>query len=220
MQDAGVWGWLGYGKRPIGGCLTLARGVTPTRVLEVFEMDPQAVRMLSEQEARDDYLFEDRPWVRVGQTGEWAFAIEEIWMVGFLEYACRRLSAGTEAVVVSWTDKGNSDLTYWVDGDRTTSFEPGRAYDRSGSDPDRFLPQMRQVGLPTDRDDPELSQARVLERRARILRAQRTGSPIEVFNPFVAALNMLTLALGIRLPEHVVRGPLLTVQRRFGAEGM
>jgi hypothetical protein len=33
-------------------------------------------------------------------------------------------------------------------------------------------------------------------------------------DPIDAALEVMTLALDIRLPQDVVRGPLLTVQRR------
>lgn len=179
-------------------------------------MDPNDARMMPEPDARHEFLFDDQPWIRVGQTEDWAFAFEEIWLVGYLENAGLRLSAGTEAVVLSWTAKPTKDVTYLVDGRLTTAFEPGRAWDRAGNEPDRFLAEMRQVGLDTERGDPGERSACVQAKRARFLDARRRGVPIEVFDPFVAALNMLTLALDIRLPEDVVRGPLLTVARRSG----
>jgi hypothetical protein len=82
---------------------------------------------------------------------------------------------------------------YFADGTEVTSFEPLMARDRFGSDPDRFVSQMRQAGLrvdpPADDDDNELER-----------------------DSGIAVLEMLTLALGIRLSREVAIGPLLTVQ--------
>jgi hypothetical protein len=80
-----------------------------------------------------------------------------------------------------------------------TSFEPYRAWDRTGSDRDRFLPETREVGLETQPPD-ECSTPPSQERQ-------------QDFDPLLTALRMLTLTLGIRLPREVVEGPLLTVQR-------
>ena len=77
---------------------------------------------------------------------------------------------------------------YYVDGAEITAFEPLLAWDRFGTDPDRFLPSMRQAGVRLDDDD-------------------------AVTDPVIAVLDMVTLALGIRLSGDVALGPLLTVQR-------
>ena len=82
-------------------------------------------------------------------------------------------------------------IRFRVNDVEVTSFEPLRAWDRFGTDPDRFLPQMHQVGLSVE-EPPQGSAFR---------------------DPVIALLEMLTLALGIRLPREVALGPLLTVQR-------
>ena len=76
------------------------------------------------------------------------------------------------------------------------------AWYRYGTEPDRFLPQMRQAGLETEAPDPSLSGD------------DPAADPAEEYHDYlVATLDMLTLALGIRLPANVASGPLLTVQR-------
>lgn len=88
---------------------------------------------------------------------------------------------------------------YLVDGTDVTSFEPLMSRYRSGTEPDRFLREMREVGLAVDLPDPgdEFDED------------EFEDEP----NPTVLALEMLTVALGIRLPADVALGPLLTVQR-------
>jgi hypothetical protein len=80
----------------------------------------------------------------------------------------------------------------------------GREYachDRSGSEPDRFVPFMRQAGF---RSDPA-SDSRV------------DGS---FRDRAVALLETLTLALGIRLSRDDALGALLTFQPQFGGAGL
>ena len=84
-----------------------------------------------------------------------------------------------------------------------TSFDPLRAWDRSGRDPDRFLSEMRQAGLETEAPAPPPPGTR------RDLSALRR----DYRDPVTSALGVLTLALGIRVPEQAATGPLLTVQR-------
>ena len=97
------------------------------------------------------------------------------------------LSAGTEAVLVTRAE-ALSYFRYYVDGAEITAFEPLFAWDRDGIDPDRFLPYMRQAGMRLDDDD-------------------------AIKDPVIAVLEMVTLALGIRLSGDVALGPLLTAQR-------
>jgi hypothetical protein len=80
------------------------------------------------------------------------------------------------------------DFRYADDGILVTSFEPGML-DRYGTEPDRFVEQMRQVGLPA------------------------TISDDRAVDPMIALLQMLTVALGIWVPRDRALGPLLTVQR-------
>jgi hypothetical protein len=200
------WAWVREGARAAGGCLTFGRDVTAERVLEAFGMNPADALVLPEAEADRALRFpvfdepgrRGCPWLRAGRVGDWAFAIEEISLQGYLGDAGKRLSAGTEAVVVSWTPKINY-AHYLADGEEVISFDPDLAHIRYGSDPDRFLAQMRAAGLDTEpaRDDDEVL-------------------PEGDMDPVIATLDMFTLALGIRLPASTSEGPLLTVQRRPG----
>jgi hypothetical protein len=136
--------------------------------------------------------------VRVGRFGAWTFAIDE-WMES-LDLAVRgkdvgkRLSAGTEVVVVFWTPKPNEHFEYWADGTLVTRFEPYRVRDRDGSEPDRFLREMRQAGMVTEADD-------------------AAEGPED---DLIATLDLMTLALGIRLPGQVAMSPPATVTLAAG----
>jgi hypothetical protein len=188
--EGSEWDWTEE-EYPDGGVrLTFVRGVTADPVIEAFGADPSAARLLS-AEATDETL--GYPWIRVGRTGEWAFAIDTCPVdVYENETIAADLSAGTELALAELTL--SSELFYYfVDRTEVTSFEPLLARDRDGSDPDRFVQQMRQAGLRVDPrpDDGDHE----LER-----------------SPRIALLDMLTLALGIRLSREVAVGPLLTVQ--------
>lgn len=215
MTDAeatGDWAWLGQERRQDTGCLTFARGATPDEIIAAFGMDPTSALTLPEAEARAELEPAGRPWVRTGRMGEWAFAIEEDWLEGVLT-AEMPLSAESAVATVSWTAKPTHDLRYLSHGRLTTAFDLGLPWNRAGSDPDRFTDAMRRAGLDTERPDHEEYQARVQAQRARIAEALERGETPDVPDPVIAGLTVLTLALGIRLPEDVARGPLLTAQK-------
>jgi hypothetical protein len=180
------WDWVGEEYQD-GVGLIFARGATPERLIEVFGADPAAAVLVTAQVA---YEAPGYPWIRVGRAGEWAFAINYSSLD--LEGPALELSIGSE---VARFEKGpNFDYFYfYADFAAVTEFEPLLAYDRGGTDPDRFLASMRQAGLdvdpPPDADDDEPEQ-----------------------DPRIALLDMLTLALGIKVPREVGLGPLLTFQ--------
>jgi hypothetical protein len=203
---AGGWDWIRQGTLELGGCLIFVRDASPERVIEGFEMDPAAAVVLPEARAGeairfpicDDEANTIAPYIRVGRVGEWAFAVSGTGLdiVDYHDAAATRLSAGTDAVMVIWTMTVN-DVEYLADGEQVVSFQPEMAWYRYGSDPDRFLAEMRQARLETEPPSPD----------------DDPGAGQEYRDEVIAALDMLTLVLGIRLPEEVVSGPLLTVQR-------
>lgn len=210
--DGEAWGWLACGRRPLCGSLIFARGVAPEQLIEACGLDAGSARLVPGDRLGDELpfpVFDQNsgarcPYVRAGRAGAWAFALDE-WMLALhLEVqdgnVWQRLSAGIEVVVVSWTEKPNETFEYWADGEWVTCFEPGMAWNRGGGEPDRFVPEMRRVGLQTEpgADYGALS----AEEQERILD----------FDTLVAALDMVTLVFGIRLPEEVLLGPLLTAQ--------
>jgi hypothetical protein len=182
------WDWMAEAF-PHGLRLMFVRQVSPERVIEAFGANPAAARWLTA-----DVTFEtiDHPWVRVGRTGEWVFSFDNC-LSGVEEFSptARELSQGTElARLESLVSSGY--FYYFADGEEVTSFEPLMSPWRYGTDPDRFVPQMRQVGLDVEppSDDAAIGES----------------------DPNIAALQMLTLALGIRLPREAALGPLRTVR--------
>jgi len=108
------WDWTQEGALEIGGTLMFARGSTPDQVIEAFGMDPGAARLLPASRvseavrlpAWDEITLEVlHPWIRAGQTGEWAFAVDEssAGYGGYEEQAARALSHGREVAWFSWT---------------------------------------------------------------------------------------------------------------------
>lgn len=210
-QEETDWGWVRQvGWLETGGCLTFARGVSPERVIEAFGMDLVEAVIISHAAAEERFPPGSPPWIRAGKVGDWAFAIEEVTLMGTLEYAARDLSVGTESVAVDWTAKPTRNVRYFADGDVMTTFEADVPSYRTGRDPDRFVAEMRQVGMQTEPREPQPPPSReeYLARRRNLAELRRNYR-----DPVIVALAMLTLALGIRLPEEVAHGPLLTASR-------
>jgi hypothetical protein len=198
------WGWVRPAFDP-GTSLVFARHATPEQVIRGFRLNPAAGKMMTgEQTLEMDWGLRDRagnelpsPFVRVGRSGDWAFAVDQSFLA--LRSSIRGhnvteiLSARSEAVGVLWTEKPNESVEYYADGEWVMTFEPYRAWDRSPNR-DRFVSEMRQVGLHTEPPSKAAT------------RAKRPH-----FDVLIAALEMLTIALGIELTEDLIVGSLLTV---------
>jgi hypothetical protein len=202
--SASGWEWMGSDDIRIVGSLMFARKVSAERIIEAFGMDPGTARLVPadgvSRALSHPMWDEDHPWIRAGTYGDWGFALSltDFDMADRRDNMARRLSSGTEVAVVTWTEIVDT-FQYWDDGVMVTLFEPLLAADRSGSEPDRFLAEMREAGLETERSDPR--------ENASAVRGPGQSDPI------IAVLDMLTRALGIRLPAEAALGPLLTVQR-------
>jgi hypothetical protein len=177
------WDWVSQ-EYPGGIRLMFTRMVTPERVFETFGADPADARILTAGAAHDTMPY---PWVRAGRTGDWTFSVDSCLAGPFsFEPLARQLSAGTDLALL---DTYAGYFSYYADGSDVTSFEPLMSAWRNGSDPDRFIPHMRQAGLDVD-PPPD------------------NAAPGE--DPTLALLNMLTLALGIKLSRDQALGPLPT----------
>jgi hypothetical protein len=182
------------------GSLLFVRGASPERVIEAHGMSPASARVLPASRAAEALRYPVRnhrgwlahPWIRVGTSGDWTFVINSAWTGygGFTDDIASRLSAGTEYAWFSWIDDGASSFDYTVNGKSFTSFDPAEPWKRFGRKPDHFVTSMREVGLPVDKP-------------------KRTGAARD---PRITLLEMLGLALGIRVTREQARGPLLTVQ--------
>ena len=192
------WDWVAETALDIGGTFTFARGASPEQMMTAFGMNPAKARLVPASDVAQalhdpDWLRTEppeHPWIRVGVAGEWGFALDESMAGsgGYEDAAVAALAAGTEVVLFTHTQTID-DFRYCADGTLVTGFEPLRGWERDGTEPDRFVEQMRQVGLP----------ATIGDDRA--------------VNSIIALLQMLTVALGIWVPRDLALGPLLTVQR-------
>jgi hypothetical protein len=190
------WDWVNE-TFDIGGSFILARGASPEQMMTAFGMNPARARLVPASDAAQalhdpDWLRTEppeHPWIRVGVAGEWGFALDvsTAGYGGYEEDAVAALAASAEVVLFTHTQTIDN-FRYYADGALVIMFEPGML-DRYGSEPDRFVEQMRQVGLPTVIGD---------DRAA---------------DYTIALFQMLTIALGIRVPRDLALGPLLTVQR-------
>jgi hypothetical protein len=180
-----AWDWVTETYEAIR--LIFIRHAAPERIIAEFGADPSRAVTVPANVTDEAAGF---PWLRTGRTGEWAFSMDTCLSSSFeSERLARVLSAGTDLALFELFP-GKSYFYYHADGQEVTSFEPVMSPWRHGSDPDRFVRQMRQAGLDVDppSEDAELGG-----------------------NPALALLNTLTLALGIRLPGEQALGPLPTV---------
>ncbi|MCO1657384.1 DUF6461 domain-containing protein [Pseudonocardia humida] len=184
-MTSGVSGWAWTARVYPGGYqLSFAEGRTAAEMLAAFGVDPAAARMMTPLEAFEE--FEGDPGVfRAGETGGWGFAVEEY--TDPVPEQLLALSVGTRAVSVFRNLAGPHALSYFEDGAATFACEPLFPRWRHGSDADRFLEPMRAVGF-----DPDVE------------------VDLDAFDPDMAALDLLTVAFGIRLTEEQMTGPLLT----------
>lgn len=202
------WGWVGRRLGEEGGCLTFVHGVGVEHLLTAYGMDAAAATMVTLDQALGRYPErqaggEPVPWVRVGVSGDWTFAVETDSFLGSTSVV-GPASEGTRAAVVHWTPKPNHWVAYYEDGTCVIEFEPRMEWSLGGSDPGRFQPQLRELGI--------------LERPPPPPRLPSGKRDIEAIrrqyrNPALQGLSFLTLAFGIRVPEATATGPLLTCQR-------
>jgi hypothetical protein len=113
-RASGEWDWLEESELRLMCVLIFARDITQDELFEAFDLDPSSARM-------EDRIYDPgHRRIRAGRLGAWTFAIDE--QGESLNRALhgknvgKRLSAGTEVVVVSWTPKPTEDFEYWADG--------------------------------------------------------------------------------------------------------
>jgi hypothetical protein len=182
------WQWI-EPYRSIGFCITLAEGLTPSRMLEAYGVDSHQATVLDIEGMTDwldgEELDESAPVVRAGQVGSCAFAFESVTFEGGRSPVLRRISDGGRAASFLWMPGELSFFAYYVDGEFVTGFEGPAS--RQGSDPDRLLGPMRCVGL-----DPV------------------EGVDATQLDSVVAALRLMQIEFGVYVSGEAVDGPLLT----------
>jgi hypothetical protein len=201
--QGGQWDWIAAFGDPwlLGenGSVTFARDQTENGMLEGFEMDPDSAMPMTAAEAEAEILetlSDEGPfWVRVAEVDGWGVAIEPYQFKGRQDNLAARLSLGGESVVIDTNFKGFGGFAYYVDGIWMSQFAIGEHHDtRAGREPNRFHDALAEVGL-GGLDDGTLA------------------DPPRLKQQIVGVLTMLTNTLGIRLPQDVYAGPLLTASR-------
>ncbi|WP_327583396.1 DUF6461 domain-containing protein [Nonomuraea sp. NBC_00507] len=126
-------------------CLTFLRGLEEAEALRRLGAAEESIRPLSYRELTDSGLFPHT--VLAGRLKGWVVLIERNGSKATEPDAMRALSAGTELVSVLRHDYATDLFVYAIDRDRLTSFDPRKPAWRYGSDPDRLLDAMREVGV-------------------------------------------------------------------------
>lgn len=138
-------------------CVSFIRGISPEEALRRFGVDEETMEEVDFDELGHrsvEAMSEDAAgFVGAAQIGDWTVLIEPGgWQVAVDEDIYTRVSRGTEVVSVCRHEYAEDTFAYIVDGAPVVHFTPDMPDDRSGSDPDRFVDQMREFGLDPDHD--------------------------------------------------------------------
>jgi Family of unknown function (DUF6461) len=151
METSGLR-WLATYEWPL--CLVFVRGVAEDEVFRSLGADPADAVVRTPMEVAQAV---PGPVVQVGRTGEWVVVVEETEPPqGIRPEVLRRLSDGGEAVALHKDiGKGNHQFGYAADGDIIAALTTTIPLHWSGSDPARFEPLARQLGLTEDAEEPD-----------------------------------------------------------------
>ena len=179
-------------------CLTFVRGLDETEALRRVGVKEGSIGPLTHGELMNEWPFPPIPnKVLAGRLGGWIVLVE---VFGWKAWeALQVLSAETEAVSVRRNDHATDSFAYAIDGKLVTSFDPMSPESRWGSDPNRLVDLMREVGLepayePSLEDDEEDEQ----------------NEAVRLNRPTLDGALMLAARLtGVVLTPEVLSGPLL-----------
>jgi hypothetical protein len=143
--------WLGQGPvQRSSFCVTFVRGLTQEEVLAGFGADPSVAvdRTLEQAEAGEASVLESfGPYVRAGRSAGWVFAWEEATHEGTRREVLRNVSRRQDAVVVRHVLDAFAEFGYAAYGEVVSHLLTIPPFTRTGTEPDRFLPLLQQVGL-------------------------------------------------------------------------
>jgi hypothetical protein len=156
VSDIRKFGWLSRDESPLHDIygVSFIRDLSPHEALTRLGVDTDTIEEMTFDEL-DEYANEsmlesdgDARYVGAVKVDDWTVLIEPSgWRVAAEPGVRERVSRGTEVVSVNRHDYASDDFIHTIDGDVITRFEPLVPHLRSGSDPDRWVHQMRDVGL-------------------------------------------------------------------------
>ncbi|GAA3465756.1 DUF6461 domain-containing protein [Nonomuraea roseola] len=138
-------------------CVSFVRDLPPEEVLRRFGVDESTMEEVTFDELDDRSAESMRAdaagYIGAVKIGDWTVVIEPGgWQIAVDSKIGARVSRGAEVVSVCSHDFASDTFAYIVDGTPVVWFDPMFPDERSGSDPDRFIEEMRQVGLDPDHD--------------------------------------------------------------------
>ncbi|MEU0564208.1 DUF6461 domain-containing protein [Nonomuraea sp. NPDC005983] len=159
------FGWLaGYGPFYAISCVSFVRSLPPIEALTRLGAGAETLEEVTFEKLQERTmacLDSDpmRSYVGVVELGGWT-ALIELWTASMMGYQpmLGRLSRATEVVLINRNIHATDYFVHAIDGVTLTWFDLLVPQVRTGSDPDRLINAMKEVGLNPDHgwDDPVL----------------------------------------------------------------
>ncbi|WP_371784213.1 DUF6461 domain-containing protein [Streptosporangium subroseum] len=175
-------------------CVSFVRSLSPEEVLRRFGVDEGTLEEVAFNELEERSVESMRDdaagYIGAAKIGDWTVVIEPGgWQIAGDSEIGGRVSRGTEVVSVCCHEYASDTFAYLVDGEPVVWFDPMLPDARSGSDPDRFVKEMREVGLDPEHDiDIDDSDIDFPMERSFALASRITGLP---FSPETLKLQFL-----------------------------
>ncbi|MEU6716897.1 DUF6461 domain-containing protein [Nonomuraea sp. NPDC046802] len=138
-------------------CVSFVRDLSPEEALRRFGVDEETMDEVAFDEldyrSVESMRADAAGYIGAARVGDWTVVIEPGgWLIAVADKIYARVSRGTEVVSVCRHDYAEDTFAYIVDGTPVVWFDPMYPEERSGSDPDRFVTKMHEVGLDPDHD--------------------------------------------------------------------
>ncbi|MDP9866398.1 MULTISPECIES: DUF6461 domain-containing protein [Streptosporangium] len=149
------FGWLAkHGPFCHVSCITFARSFSPREALMRLGADSSGIEEVTfekHQERTMEYIDSDNmrtSYVGALEMKGWTVLIQ-LWTgsIGLNRLLLRSLSRSTEVVSIHRNVHATDYFVYAIDGEQVTCFDQLVPDTRWGSDPDRLVSKMREVGL-------------------------------------------------------------------------
>ncbi|GII05249.1 DUF6461 domain-containing protein [Planobispora takensis] len=157
MSDIRRFGWLSRNDGPLHDIygVSFIRDLSPHEVLIRLGVDTGAIEettfdeldeLVTEQALSSEG--EDIGYVGAVKVDDWTVLIEPSgWRVAVDSGVLERVSRGTEVVSINRHDYASDSFVHAIDGEVIVAFDPLTPRFRSGSDSERWVTQMRDVGF-------------------------------------------------------------------------
>ncbi|MEU9834707.1 DUF6461 domain-containing protein [Streptosporangium sp. NPDC048047] len=138
-------------------CVSFVRDLSPEEVLRRFGVDESTIEEVTfdelDERSMESMMDDGAGHIGAVKVGDWTLVVEPGgWKIAVDSEIMARVSQGTEVVSVCRHDYASDTFAYIVNGQPVVWFDPMLPDARSGNDPDRFIKEMREVGLDPEYD--------------------------------------------------------------------